>query len=154
MLHKHLLVYHVCIDLYGFGHTLLGYVDALDFGTSAPFALDLAKLDALVESDAVSGFLDVDTWVRLEDLLATIPLEIYNSESFLKKNRFVSFEKDNLIYMVRFEEYLMEKSVSPIEIERDRIKSVLLLQRKKELLSRLNVELYEKAEKEKVFEIY
>ena len=56
--------------------------------------------------------------------------------------------------MVRFEDYLLEKSVSPIEIERDRIKSVLLLQRKKELLSRLSDELYEKAKKEKVFEIY
>lgn len=116
--------------------------------------LDLSHLDALVESDAVMGFLDVDTWVRLEDLLTKIPIEIYNSESFLKKNQFVSFEKDNLIYMVRFEDYLLEKSVSPIELEEEGIKNVLLLKRKKELLSHLNDELYEKAKKEKVFEIY
>ena len=116
--------------------------------------LNLAQLDKLAEHEAVAGFFDVDTWVRLEDLLATIPLEIYNSESFLKRNRFVSFEKDNLTYMVRFEDYLLEKSVSPIEIEREGIKNVLLLKRKKELLSRMNSELYEKAKKEKVFEIY
>lgn len=116
--------------------------------------LNLAQLDKLAEHEAVVGFFDVDTWVRLEDLLATIPLEIYNSESFLKRNRFVSFEKDNLTYMVRFEDYLLEKSVSPIEIEREGIKNVLLLKRKKELLSRMNSELYEKAKKEKVFEIY
>lgn len=116
--------------------------------------LDLAQLDVLVESDAVSGFLDVDSWVRLDDLLEQVPIEIYNFESFLKKNKFVSFEKDNLTYMVRFEDYLLEKSVSPLEIERENIKDVLLLKRKKELLSRLNVELYEKAQKEKVFEIY
>ena len=96
--------------------------------------LDLPKLDVLVETDAVSSFLDVDAWVRLEDLLETVPIEIYNSESFLKRNRFVSFEKDNLTYMVRFEDYLLEKSVSPIEIEREGIKSILLLKRKKELL--------------------
>ena len=121
---------------------------------SARDTLDLAQLDVLAEREAVASFFDVDTWVRLEDLLATIPLEIYNSESFLKRNRFVSFEKDNLIYMVRFEDYLLEKSVSPIEIEREGIKNVLLLKRKKELLSRMNTELYEKAKKEKVFEIY
>ncbi len=116
--------------------------------------LDLTRLDSLVASDAVSGFLDVDTWVRLDDLLEKVPMEIYNYESFLKKNKFVSFDKDNYTYMVRFEDYLLEKSVSPIEIEREGIKSILLLKRKKELLSRLNVELYEKAKKEKKFEIY
>lgn len=116
--------------------------------------LDLPRLDALVETDAVAASLDVDSWVRLEDLLLKVPVEIYNSESFLKRNRFVSFEKDDLQYMVRFEDYLLEKSVSPLEIEREKIKSILLLKRKKELLSRLNEELYEKAEKEKVFEIY
>ena len=116
--------------------------------------LDLAQLDALAEQDAVSSFLDVDSWVRLEDLLAKVPIEIYNSESFLKRNKFVSFEKDDLTYMVRFEEYLLEKSVSPIEIERGGIKDILLLKRKKELLSQMSVDLYEKAKKEKVFEIY
>lgn len=116
--------------------------------------LDLVKLDALVEHDAVASFLDVDIWVRLDDLLDKIPIEIYNSESFLKRNKFVTFEKDDLTYMVRFEDYLLEKSVSPIEIEREGIRDVLLLKRKKELLSQMNVDLYEKAKKEKVFEIY
>lgn len=116
--------------------------------------LDLAQLDVLAEQDAIASYLDVDSWVRLDDLLAKVPIEIYNSESFLKKNRFVSFEKDNLIFMVRFEDYLLEKSVSPIEIEREGIKDILLLKRKKELLSQMSGDLYEKAKKEKVFEIY
>ena len=116
--------------------------------------LTLPELDELAQQYAVSSFLDVDDWVRLDDLLQTVPLEIYNTESFLKKNRFVSFEKDNLVYMVRFEDYLMEESVSPIEIEKDNIKNIILLKRKKELLSQMNVDLYEKAVKEHVFEIY
>lgn len=116
--------------------------------------LDLAQLDVLAEQDAVASFLDVDAWVRLEDLLTKVPLEIYNSESFLKRNRFVSFEKDDFTYMVRFEDYLLEKSVSPIELEREDIKDILLLKRKKELLSQMSGDLYEKAKKEKMFEIY
>lgn len=115
--------------------------------------LMISQLDALSEH-VVSSFLDVDTWVRLEDLLAVVPIEIFNTESFLKRNRFVSFEKDDLVYLVRFEDYLLEKSVSPLEIESDNIKSVILLKRKKDLLSQMNSDLYEKAEKEKVFEIY
>lgn len=116
--------------------------------------LIMSQLNELVEENAISSFLDVDEWIRLEDLLTTVPIEIYNAESFLKRNRFVSFEKDNLLYLVRFEDYLLEKSESPLEIESDHIKSIILLKRQKELLQRMNVELYERAEKEKVFAIY
>ena len=116
--------------------------------------LMLPQLDALASQHAVSSFLDVDHWIRLDDLLMTVPMEIYNTESFLKKNRFVSFEKDNLDYLVRFEDYLMAESVSPIEIESDKIRNIILLKRKKDLLSQMNVDLYEKAVKEHVFEIY
>ena len=116
--------------------------------------LMLLQLDALASQHAVSSFLDVDNWIRLDDLLMTVPMEIYNTESFLKKNRFVSFEKDNLDYLVRFEDYLMAESVSPIEIESDKIRNIILLRRKKDLLSQMNVDLYEKAMKEHVFEIY
>ena len=117
---------------------------------SRPDTLMMAELDELVEQYAISSFLDVDTWVRLDDLLKTVPIEIYNTESFLKRNRFVSFDKDNLLYLVRFEDYLMEKSVSPLEIEGENIKSIILLKMKKELIQHMNAELYERAEKEKV----
>ena len=116
--------------------------------------LMLPQLDVLASQYAVSSFLDVDSWIRLDDLLETVPMEIYNTESFLKRNRFVSFENDNLVYMVRFEDHLMAESVSPLEIESDNIKNIILLRRKKDLLSQINVELYKKAVKEKVFEIY
>ena len=116
--------------------------------------LIMSELDELVEQYAISSFLDVDVWVRLDDLLNTVPMEIYNAESFLRRNQFVSFEKDNLLYLVRFEDYLMEKNVSPIEIVGGKIKSIILLQREKELIQRMNAELYERAKKENVFEIY
>ena len=80
--------------------------------------LVLPQLDALASQYAVSSFLDVDSWIRLDDLLMTVPMEIYNTESFLRKNHFVSFEKDDLIYMVRFEDHLMAESVSPGWTER------------------------------------
>ncbi len=116
--------------------------------------LDMAQLDVLAEHQAAASYLDVDSWIRLDDLLSVVPIEIFNSESFLKRNRFVSFDKDQFTYMVRFEDYVLEQSVSPIEIERESIKNTLLLKRKKELLSRMNEDLYERALKENVFEIY
>ena len=119
-----------------------------------PDTLMLPQLDAMADHAAVASFLDVDQWVRLDDLLSQIPLEIYNTESLLRKNRFVSFEKDNLLYMVRFEDYLMEENVSPLELERVNIKNIILLKRKKDLLSKMNEDLYDKAQAEQAFEIY
>ena len=116
--------------------------------------LDLSQLNTLATRHATSSFLDVDAWVKLDDLLAKVPIEIYNSESFLRKNKFVMFEKDNVVYMVRFVDYLLESSVSPLELEADDIRNILLLKRKKELLSQMHEELYEQAVKEKVFVIY
>ena len=116
--------------------------------------LMLPQLDVMASHAAVASFLDVDQWVRLEDLRTQVPMEIYNVESFLKKNRFVAFEKDNLLYMVRFEDYLLEESVTPLELESDNIKNIILLKRKKDLLSKMNEDLFEKAQTEQVFEIY
>ena len=116
--------------------------------------LVLPQLDILATHFAVSSFLDVDTWVRFDDLLEDIPLEVYNTESFLKKNKFVTFERENLTYMIRFEDYIMKESVSPLEIEYSNIKSVILMKRKMQLLSKMKDDLYEKAMKEHAFEIY
>ncbi|MCR5014902.1 MAG: hypothetical protein K6A28_09065 [Bacteroidales bacterium] len=121
---------------------------------SDPDTLMLPKLDVLAGQYAKSSFLDVDSWVRLDDFLSLVPLKVYDAESFLRKNHFVKMEIDDLIYMVRFEDYLMEESISPIEMESDNIKNIILLKRQKNLLSQMNSDLYEKAEKENAFEIY
>lgn len=110
--------------------------------------------DNLAQEHALSYFSDVDHWMRLDDLLEVIPLEIFNTESFLRRNKFVSFDKDNYTYMVRFDDYLLEESVSPIELERQKIRNVILMKRKKLLLNQMNIDLYEKAIREGAFDIY
>lgn len=116
--------------------------------------LDMPRLSDLAAQYALSSFLDVDTWMRLDDLLAVVPIEIYNYDSFFRRNKFVTFEKDNLVYMLRFEDYLLEQSVSPLELEADGIRNIILLKRQKELLARMHSDLYDQARREKVFEIY
>ena len=116
--------------------------------------LMLQRLDIMATYYAVSSYVDVDAWLRLDELLKIIPIEIYNPESFLKKNRFVMFDKDDFTYMVRFEDYLMEEEISPLDMERDNIRSMILMKRKKDLLDILKSKLYEKAVKDHAFEVY
>lgn len=114
----------------------------------------LQNLDVLATYYAEKSYLDVDQWIRLDELVRIVPIEILNPESFLKKSTFVSFDSDDYTYMVRFVDYLLEESTSPLEMERDNIRTIILTHRKKELLDRMRASVYEKAKREHAFEKY
>ncbi len=116
--------------------------------------LMLQNLDVLATYYAEKSYLDVDHWIRLDELTNIVPIEILNVESFLKKNKFVRLDSDDYVYMVRFEEYLLEESISPLEMQYNNIKNVILTHRKKALLDRMRTAVYEKAKKERAFEKY
>lgn len=119
-----------------------------------PDTLMLQNIDIQATYYAVKSFVDVDQWMRLDELTNIVPIQISNAESFLKKNKFVSFDVNGYTYMVRFVDYLLEESTSPIDMVRDNIKSVILAQRKQAMIEQMQMALYEKAKKEKAFEVY
>ncbi len=121
---------------------------------SDPDTLLLQNIDVLASYYAVKSYLDVDHWMRLDELTSIIPIEIFNAESFLKKNKFVCFDMNEYTYMVRFVEYLLEESTSPLDMVRNNIKSVILAQRKKALLDKMQTSVYEKAKRDRAFEVY
>ncbi len=121
---------------------------------SDPDTLMLQNIDIQANYYAVKSFVDIDQWMRLDELTNIIPIEIFNAESFLKKNKFVCFDMNEYTYMVRFVDYLLEESTTPIEMVRNNIKSVILAQRRQALIDKMQTALYEKAKKEKAFEVY
>ena len=114
----------------------------------------LQNIDIQANYYAVKSYVDVDHWMRLDDLTSIIPIEIFNAESFLKKNKFVSFDMNEYTYMVRFVEYLLEESTSPLEMVHDNIKSVVLEHRKQAMLEKMRTSIYNKARREHAFEVY
>ena len=121
---------------------------------SDPDTLLLQNIDIQATYYAVKSHVDVDQWMRLDDLTNIIPIEIFNAESFLKKNKFVRFDMNEYTYMVRFVDYLLEESTSPLEMVSDNIKSVILAQRKQALIEKMKTSLYEKAKRDRAFEVY
>ena len=121
---------------------------------SDPDTLLLQNLDVLSTYYAEKSHLDVDQWMRLDELTNIVPMEILNPESFLKRNRFVSLESDDYTYMVRFEEYLLEESISPLAMQHDNIRSIIITQRKQRLIDRMKTVTLEKAKKEHAFTKY
>ena len=119
-----------------------------------PDTLMLQNIDIQAAYYAVKSFVDVDQWIRLDELTNIIPIQIFNAESFLKKNKFVCFDMNEYTYMVRFVDYLLEESTSPLEMEHDNIKSIILAHRKTALIDEMRTALYEKAKRDGTFEIY
>lgn len=116
--------------------------------------LKIQQFNDIAEKEAIRYSSDIDTWVRLDEMVSLIPIEIYNPQSFFKKNRFMSYDDDDNKVMVRFDDYLLQDDISPLEVEYDDIKSLILLKRKQELLRQMNTDLYNNALKEKAFEVY
>ena len=114
----------------------------------------LQTIDVLATFYAAKSYLDVDHWMRLDELTDIVPIEIFNAESFLKKNKFVDFDANNYSYLVRFVDYLLEESTSPLEMVHDNIKSVILAQRKQALIEKMKTSLYEKARRDHAFDVY
>ena len=114
----------------------------------------LQNIDIQATYYAAKSYLDVDHWMRLDELTNIVPIEIFNAESFLKKNQFVSFDMNDYTYMVRFIDYLLEESTSPIEIVHDNIKSIIIEHRKQALIEKMRTSVYNKAKKERAFEVY
>lgn len=111
-------------------------------------------IEELARQHANSYFIGDETWVRFDDLLAQVPIETYNQELFLQNNRYIEFDDKPFTYLIRFKDFIISESISPLEIEAENIRSIIINKRKQELLRKLHEELYEQALKDKVFELY
>lgn len=110
---------------------------------------DIIKWQQSCVSAGASCFISEDEWMTWGDFLKQVPVEIIDVAGFLKKHNSLEFEKDGLLYFIRFMEYKLSGSMAPIEFEKVRIQNLILNRRKRELLDKMRIDLYSKAEAEK-----
>lgn len=121
---------------------------------SASDPVNTSTIDLLAKQHAVSYYIGDETWVRLDDLLQTVPIETFNQELFLKNNSYVEINDKPFVYLIRIKDYKISESISPLEVEVDNIRNIIINKRKQTFLRSMHEELYNNALKEKVFEIY
>ena len=110
---------------------------------------DIVKWQQTCVAAGANSFISEDEWMTWGDFLKQVPVEIVDVAGFLRKHNSLEFEKDGLLYLIRFMEYKLSGSMAPIEFERERIQNLILNRRKRELLDKMRVDLYSKAEAEK-----
>ena len=98
--------------------------------------------------------IDISKWSYFSILNNKLPNYVNNEESFLKKTKSVIFEDDNFKYYLYINDYKTIGTISPLEIEFDRIKDVLLNKKKIEFLKKIENELYQNALDKNKIKIY
>jgi hypothetical protein len=102
---------------------------------------DLNDLTEYCHKYAVKYYNDTN-WVFFNELLRELPIEVYNKESFLRSDNIVQFTDPEHVYLLSIRDLQSKNTLSPLDLEKERIKSLILNKRKLELLSKIRRKLY------------
>lgn len=103
------------------------------------------ELKLYTEKFADNFYVD-SNWLFLDDITKEIPLdENYNQQRFLANSKFISIEENNILYLLYIIDFRIKDALSPIEFEKDKIKDIILYQRKLKFLKDVQNSLYSKA---------
>ncbi len=105
---------------------------------------DQAFFDAYGKYTA--NYFKEDVWLLFDDVLKEIPIETYNQELFLKNNRNITVTDDLYTYLAVVKDFKIKESVSPLSLEKEKIRQVLLNQKKIRLIQNMNADLRKNAE--------
>jgi len=112
------------------------------------------KLADLCEQQSIRYYIEDQKWIYFTELMSEIPLRPADQDDFLKKNRQVEISDNAFIYLIRFVDYKLHDSDSPLEIETQKIRDIILNKRKMELLGKMQEYIYSNARKQNDFEIF
>ena len=107
---------------------------------------DILDLEETASRNGFTGYYDAETWIPFYTLQAAVPVTAYNEQLFLKNNRSITLSDDSLFYAARILNYRVSDDVSPLEVQRDNIRALILNHRKTEALNKLRSDLLKEAE--------
>jgi hypothetical protein len=115
---------------------------------------DRNKLADLCEQQSFGYFNDDQKWIFFSQLMNQVPLRPTDQEDFLKKNKHVEVSDATFTWLIRFTDYRLKDSNSPLELEKQKIHDIILNKRKMELLGKMHDYIYQNAMKQNDFEVF
>ncbi len=98
----------------------------------------LGAMRPLCEAHAVDCSIKGDRWVRMGAFLTRLPLDIENEKRFLEKRKLQRYEKEGNIFLLRILEHRAKDSVAPLSMVEDRVRSMILNERRERILERVH----------------
>lgn len=99
-----------------------------------PNSINDSLLNLIAQKQALNFYIN-NNWLYLNDITKEIPLdENYDKERFLSNNKFIQIEENGVLYLLYIIDFIVKNKTSPIEFEKDKIKQIILYQRKLDFL--------------------
>jgi hypothetical protein len=115
----------------------------------------IEELKTYALSFAATYQLNDSVWMVFDDVIKNSPLaEIPNKIQFLQKNKYIETADVQFQYFLKIGEYRISDNISPLEFVKEVIKTIIINKRKVQLAQRLEEDVYDRATKNKEFEIY
>ncbi len=116
---------------------------------------DTKKIQEICTKYASQCILNDSTWVEFEQMIKNTPFQqIANKTDFLRANRFSESSDDISTFYLLVKDYKISNQLSPLEFVKNRIKQMIINQRKVQLLQKMEKSMYEDAKKNKTFEVF
>ncbi|MBE6337407.1 MAG: hypothetical protein E7068_01185 [Lentimicrobiaceae bacterium] len=111
-------------------------------------------LTYLANKYALEYDFNIKDWRDFEDVANIYNLKIKDNKSFLSNKKYFVVNDDETYTLVKICEYRLVGDESPCEMETDRIKYIILTNRKKALLENLYKDLHSKAIQDNALEVF
>lgn len=129
-------------------------INALKKVFNSPKPEDLVKWQKLCVELGAAYYFNEEEWMKWDDFIKQIPLEVYDIEGFLKKKNTIEFEKENNLYLISIADYQLAGSKSPLSFEREKIRTMIINKRKLTLLENMRQDIYAKAQQDGDIKLY
>ncbi len=120
--------------------------------------IDKKSIDNLKEyalKYALNYNVDTTSWYYFDDIMKEIPLkENYEPDYFVKNNSYVELKDQSYLYIMHVLDNRIKDEISPLNLVRARIRNIILNKRKVTAIQKLEDTVYQKASREKQFEVF
>lgn len=117
-------------------------------------AIDRTQLEQYCLQKGYDHFLNTEQWIPLNELARQVPMELYNQETYLKNNRFVSIKDYPFWHILHITNFKIKDDISPLDFERLHIKKIIIQKRENDLLKQLSTDTYNRALENNKLEFY
>ncbi len=117
-------------------------------------SLDIEEFEKYSAAHAVDFYYNVDKWMYFSDLQIMVPITTFDEEKYLRNNNYIEIKDSPIIYLLRFFDYKIKDGISPLILERENIRDIIINKRKLTFLQKMDQDIYEEAFKNNEIEIY
>lgn len=112
------------------------------------------KMEEACSGKAINYDVSNTNWVYFNDLIQRVPIRTDDPDTYLRTHTFTELRDSTYIYLIRFTKIQNHEATSPLDLERENIRSLLLNKRRLGVLDNLEKDLFDRAGKDKDFEIF